>query len=132
MAAPVFKQVAAAALRVLDVRKDLPDELPDSKEPLLAMNDLPPAFEEDNVAEPAAPPAPVLQPAVVDQETGPRFLAGPKVPAFVGKSLRRVLEESASNGIPVESVGYGIARAQTPAPGTILPPGERVRIQFAR
>ncbi|MDX2153804.1 MAG: penicillin-binding protein [Bryobacteraceae bacterium] len=132
VAAPVFKQVAAAALRVLDVRKDLPDVLPETKEPLLAMNDLPPAFEDENVAQEEAEPAPVLQAAVLGPEPAPRFLAGPKVPAFVGKTLRRVLEESASTGIPVESVGHGIARAQSPPPGAILPPGERVRIQFVR
>jgi hypothetical protein len=46
--------------------------------------------------------------------------------------MRDVIQESAALGIPVEFAGSGIARAQIPAPGAILPLGERVRIQFGR
>ncbi len=136
VSAPVFKRVAEEALRILDVRKDLPETLPEDKEKeepddsKLAMNDLPPAFDEDE-QEPT-----LMQPAAVVKETGDqaevRYLDGPKVPDFTGKTLRRVLEESSAAGLALESVGSGIARAQFPPPGTVLPPGERVRVQFAR
>ena len=47
-------------------------------------------------------------------------------------TLRAVLEESAATGVQVEVQGSGLARNQEPPPGTILPPGARVRVQFAR
>jgi len=43
-----------------------------------------------------------------------------------------VLEESAATGLPVEVVGTGLARNQEPPPGSVLPPGGRVRVQFTR
>jgi penicillin-binding protein 2B len=57
---------------------------------------------------------------------------GVKVPNFQGKSMRDVLETASSMGLPLEYAGTGIARAQYPSPGAVLPPGERIRIQFAR
>jgi hypothetical protein len=65
-------------------------------------------------------------------ETVSRVVVGPKVPDFQGKTLRAVLEESAARGLLVEVLGQGIARAQFPAAGAVLPYGERIRIQFAR
>jgi hypothetical protein len=35
-------------------------------------------------------------------------------------------------GLPLLVDGSGIARAQMPAPGAVLPAGERVRVEFAR
>jgi hypothetical protein len=32
----------------------------------------------------------------------------------------------------VELVGSGVARGQRPAPGTILPIGEKIHVEFAR
>ena len=57
---------------------------------------------------------------------------GPKVPDFRGMTLNTVLEESAATGLPVEVLGSGLARNQDPPPGSVLPPGTRVRVQFAR
>lgn len=136
VAAPVFREVAAAALRILDVQKDLPEFLPPSEEPLEKINDL-------AIASLAAPEddreqvdslAAMLRPASMERSSeGPlQQLYGPRVPNFQGKSMRAVLEESAAAGVPVEFVGTGIARGQFPPPGSILPLGERVRVQFAR
>lgn len=55
-----------------------------------------------------------------------------RVPDFRGMPLRTVLEESAATGLPIEVEGDGLARNQDPPPGSVLPPGTRVRVQFAR
>ena len=68
----------------------------------------------------------------IPERTGALDLWGPKVPDFSGKSMRVVLQESAEIGLPVELVGSGVVRAQAPAPGSILPHGQRVRIRFSR
>jgi hypothetical protein len=59
-------------------------------------------------------------------------LAGPRVPNFQGKTVRNVIEQAAAMGIPVEFTGSGIARAQVPEPGAILPSGRFVRVRFGR
>jgi PASTA domain len=61
-----------------------------------------------------------------------RDLAGPRVPNFRGKTLRDVVEQSAALGIPVEFKGGGIAQAQVPEAGAVLPLGQSVRVQFGR
>jgi cell division protein FtsI (penicillin-binding protein 3) len=61
-----------------------------------------------------------------------RSAFGPKVPDLRGMTLRAVLEESAASGLPIEVRGDGMARAQDPAPGGVLAPGARIRVQFAR
>ena len=152
--APVFRAVAMAALRFLDVPKDLPDFVvtpDDSKTPLndLAIADLGgvnPLDDEEQqatqvagVAEPGAPSIPRLPsdvtgpvievPPVSNKEA---VIIGLRAPRFVGKTLRDVLEQSAALGIQVEFSGSGLAAAQQPAPGTPLRQGERIRVQFAR
>jgi hypothetical protein len=68
----------------------------------------------------------------VELEAAPSpLLGGPKVPDFRGKTMLAVLRESAERGMEVETSGHGKARAQEPAPGTILPRGGRVRVKFA-
>jgi membrane peptidoglycan carboxypeptidase len=71
----------------------------------------------------------------VSSDRRPFFSAratGPRVPDFRGMTLNTVLEESAATGLPVEVMGNGLARNQDPPPGSVLPPGTRVRVQFAR
>jgi len=138
-AGPTFKAVATEALRVLEVPKDVPDELP---EPTLVAADMGDLADPDgdselpNILEEGDEDgAPVAQSFVGPrQETAP---AAPKValqtvPNFVGKSMRVVLAEAASKGIMVAPKGSGIARAQIPPPGTVLHEGERIRVQFSR
>lgn len=124
IAAPVFREVASTALRLMSVPRDLPDAPPPREEAPAAYSDLalaelsPPSFslpQTEGSAEPAA-----LE------------LLGPRAPDFYGKSVRRVLEESTQLGLTVEVVGSGLARAQWPPPGEIVPAGGRVRVQFAR
>ena len=58
--------------------------------------------------------------------------SAPTVPNFVGKTVRDVIEESTATGIEVEMLGDGLARAQNPVAGTLLTPGEHIRVRFAR
>ena len=59
------------------------------------------------------------------------LLIGPTVPDFRGKAVLAVLRESASLGLPVQTKGRGVARAQVPAPGTVLPAGALIQVEFA-
>ncbi|HUS04659.1 MAG TPA: penicillin-binding transpeptidase domain-containing protein [Bryobacteraceae bacterium] len=148
VAAPVFHDVAMAALRFLDVQKDLPEgekPIDDGKTPLddLAIAELsgpnPPAADTESAplalagltstqgdlsGQAAGVPAP--------DPSAPPVPTGPKVPNFQGKTLRSVLEESSALGVRVEFVGTGIARAQEPPPGALLTAGQPVKVQFAR
>lgn len=134
VAAPVFREVATAALRLLDVPKDLPEDLPPTSEEPGDTNDLSIAgLDLAAAAEFAEAPTPIGPPGL-EQQMFPAIAQnlGPRVPDFQGKTMRDVLEEAASSGTPVELVGRGIARAQMPQPGAPLPPGEKVRVRFAR
>jgi cell division protein FtsI (penicillin-binding protein 3) len=124
VAAPIFREVAAAALRLLDVPKDLPEPPPPRE-------DEPVDFADLAVADLGSPAAKLPEPGI-PKRAGALDLWGPMVPDFSGKTMRAVLEESAEKGLPVELVGSGIARAQAPPPGSVLALGQRVRIQFVR
>jgi len=160
-AAPVFKTIATEALRMLDVPKDIPQELvaaakasKDAKpaKPEKAADDDvsiaglggPSIMDEDPsvrqlLADQMKPPAHADE----DQDEippapapAPVLFAGPAVPGLVpdfrGKSLRDVMETASSDGIEVMIEGSGLARAQLPLPGQPLRRGERIRIVFAR
>jgi hypothetical protein len=116
--------VAMAALRLLDVPKDLPDAPPPRE-------DEPVDFADLAIAD-LGSPAPLLPEPGIPEHRGVLELWGPKVPNFSGKTMRTVLEESAALGLPLELVGSGIVRGQAPSAGSILPHGERVRVQFVR
>lgn len=125
VAAPVFREVASAALRLLDVPKDVPELIPvvDEKE---KVNDLAIAGLDAN----AIPePAPLEENATAGD---PNEVVGPRVPDFRGKAKRNVVIMSASLGLPVDMIGSGIARSQAPPAGSVLGRGERIRIEFGR
>ncbi len=124
IAAPGFREVAGAALRLLDVPKDLPETPP-------PRDDKPTDFADLAVAD-LGSPADLLPGPGIPRNPGSSDLWGPKVPDFSGKTVRAVLEESAEKGLIVELVGSGVARRQVPPPGAVLAQGERVRVQFAR
>jgi hypothetical protein len=54
------------------------------------------------------------------------------VPSFIGKSLRATIETAQEAGIELDAVGYGVAREQSPPPGTRIPTGARVAVRFTR
>ena len=151
VAAPVFREVAMDALRMLDVPKDLPEI--DTK--LTGKGDSPkePSNELSTRAGLFAPPGqrsvssvtppPVREdPSASAEESSPdrrpfltasaEMSGGPRTPDFSGKSLRSVLEESAAAGFPVEVHGSGLARSQDPPPGAPIRPHALVRVQLGR
>ncbi|MBM3786387.1 MAG: hypothetical protein FJW30_18665 [Acidobacteria bacterium] len=115
--APVFAEVAAAALRTLGVKKDLPDE----DQPAKPESAEPPAQAPLQVAE--TKPEPMPETPIAN---------GQRVPDFSGMTLRRVMEKSMSEGWNVQPVGQGLARAQEPPAGTLVPPAHRIRVVFRR
>ena len=138
---PEAAAVATEALRVLDVPRDLPDlnPEPERESPAdaddLSIADLgsgEPNVMEELAAQQSAPGAAVYASSDVVSADAAPVEAGPKVPNFRGKTMRAVVEEASAIGLPVLFDGSGIARAQVPAPGTVLHAGERVRVQFAR
>jgi cell division protein FtsI (penicillin-binding protein 3) len=151
-AAPVFKTIATEALRMLDVPKDIPQELVASAKPVknekrveddLSIADLggPSIMEEDPgvkqlLAEQMKPVVPKDDedeiPAAPVSGTMAPAPQGPTVPDFRGKSMRDVVEAASADGIEVMIEGSGVARAQLPLPGQPLRRGERIRIVFAR
>jgi cell division protein FtsI (penicillin-binding protein 3) len=164
VAAPVFRDVAMTALRILEVPKDLPDT--DLRAKAAAPKPEPNQAADLAIAGVGEPPADVLDarndtarmPAVSSNIPSPpvpaesaanatasdadrrHFLqtaevAGPKVPSFRGMTLRQVLEEVSADGLQVEvggAVKIGLVREQDPPAGASLPPGKRIRVQFAK
>ena len=127
-AAPVFKAVATEALRVLDVPKDLPETSPEKQEAA------PPDTDDLSIAD-LGSSEPNIMEEVAASQSGTSALteeSGPTVPNFRGKTVRAVVEEASAMGLPLLVDGSGIARAQIPPPGAVLPAGERVRVEFAR
>ncbi len=149
VSAPVFKSVTEEALRVLDVPKDTFEEekaTPRKDEQAVGVNDLPIAISEPKlpnileeeerplVSQPAAAPVPDRLIASagmpgVNQGGASRV---PRVPNFIGMTMRSVVEQASARGLQVMVDGSGVARTQDPAPGDPLHPGERIRIRFGR
>jgi cell division protein FtsI (penicillin-binding protein 3) len=115
VAAPVFKEIAEYALRVLDVRP----------QPLLA----------------AAPtPARVPEPERSDDAPGPAAVewAGPAVrtgrvavPPLAGLPARAAIRALESAGLGAELSGTGRVVEQSPPPGRAVERGSRVRMRLA-
>jgi len=138
-AGPVFVKVMTEALRRTGVPRDVPQEIeeleakekPAAKDKNLQADDL-------SLAELSTPLTPDemreasggdAAAAEADQSADP---SPPKVPDFVGKTVKDVMMAAAANNIDVEMLGDGLARSQNPAAGSVLIPGEHVRVRFAR
>ncbi|MDQ6705431.1 MAG: transpeptidase family protein, partial [Acidobacteriota bacterium] len=127
--APAFREVAAAALRLLNVPKDLPDSpLPDPRESEADDNDV--ALAELASSDP--------QPLAGENDTalsGQRpFFTGPEVPDFRGMTMKDVIQKCAEAGLRVEFTGArtGLVRSQSPVPGVMLPNETTIRVQMGR
>ena len=83
----------------------------------------------EDVADAAALQAkiPATGTVVLDVEQG-----GIEVPSFVGKTVRGAIESAQDAGLELEAVGSGVARQQSPLPGTHVAAGAHVTVQFGR
>jgi len=122
-AAPVFHAVATEALRVMDVPRDLPDQTPP---PQLAKKA---EVDDLSIADIGSDQPNILEEGDDESETA---AAGPRVPNFRGMTMRAVLATAAAQGLTVVPGGSGVARMQSPPPGSLLHEGERIRVQFVR
>jgi cell division protein FtsI (penicillin-binding protein 3) len=137
-AGPVFVRLMTAALGRLGVSRDAPEELEEllakQKKAAHGKNDAP-EKDSDTVADLVTP----LTPEEMAEAQGREAADGadadpnaPKVPDFVGKTTKDVLQEATAVGVEVDMFGAGLARTQFPAAGASLIPGEHVRVRFAR
>ncbi len=58
--------------------------------------------------------------------------AGITVPSFLGKTVRNAVETAQDTGLDLEPLGSGLARSQSPPPGSHVPAGSRVTVTFGR
>ena len=54
------------------------------------------------------------------------------VPDFRGKSVRSAIEIAQDSGLELDAIGSGLAQEQSPAAGTHVTSGSRVRVRFGR
>ncbi len=64
---------------------------------------------------------------VLDVEQG-----GIVVPSFLGKSVRAAIEMAQESGLDLDAVGSGLARQQSPPPGSHVASGSQVTVKFGR
>ena len=64
---------------------------------------------------------------VLDVEEG-----GIEVPSFLGKTLRVAIEAAQDSGLELDAVGSGVAREQSPLPGTHVATGSHIAVHFGR
>lgn len=140
-AGPVFEKVMQTALQRLGVARDAPGEIDEliAKEHEQELKHGKDQSEQDDVvmAEADGP----LSSDEMKQAQGGELAASlavaadtdpeaPRVPNFVGKTVKDVVTEATADGLELEMSGSGLARAQSPEPGVALFPGERIRVRF--
>jgi cell division protein FtsI (penicillin-binding protein 3) len=84
---------------------------------------------------PLVPQPPPPSPAAASAPAGSVVVdvdGGQVAPSFLGKPLRQVIELAQQDGIEIEAIGSGLAREQSPAPGTHLGAGQKVAVRFGR
>jgi cell division protein FtsI (penicillin-binding protein 3) len=140
VAGPVFEKVMESALQRLGVARDMPEEIDDliAKERAQAAQNQ--DGEQDDVSL-AEADGPLTSDELKEAQGDDASVSGatsdsdpdaPKVPDFVGKTVKDVMTEAAADGLDVDMFGSGLARTQTPEPGAALLPGEHIRVRFQR
>jgi cell division protein FtsI (penicillin-binding protein 3) len=116
VAAPVFREIAAAVLGRLGV---VPYPRPEDDEPLRA------------AALPARRPAPRARDVIARAERHVAAEAAvPAMPSFLGLSLREALARAQEGGWAVEVTGTGYVQAQIPPPGSPLSNDRRLALRL--
>jgi cell division protein FtsI (penicillin-binding protein 3) len=114
-------QVAASVVVPAAIRQPEPPE-PRVPEPAqtAALEDKPPGA-------PVPGHLPSSGTIVLDVEQG-----GIVVPSFLGKSVRSAIEMAQESGLDLDAVGSGLARQQSPPPGSHVASGSQVTVKFGR
>jgi cell division protein FtsI (penicillin-binding protein 3) len=137
-AGPVFVKVMDEALRRMGVPRDVPEEIEElAAKEKDALKDKKKEVGDLSLAELSTPltPEEMKEASGEADETNAVESADPdalRVPDFVGKTVKDVMVEAAAENIDVEMMGDGLARSQTPAAGSVLIPGDHIRVRFAR
>jgi len=135
-AGPAFQTIATAALRLLNVPRDVPEEVEALEQKELAemakRQGVHEARDVDDDALADLAPAPEASETTANAASAGDAGDVARVPDFTGKTVQDVMEEAAQSGVQVDLLGEGLARAQQPSPGSVLPAGGHVRVRFAR
>lgn len=124
-AAPVFSGVTKAALRILNIPKDLPDD--DKSEPAkIAEND--PSVNDAAFAL-LTEEKPVEEVENSSTELTKTTLVTPN---YMGFTLRTVLEAASAKGFRIDPSGSGLVRSQSPLPGEPISYGQKIKLKFGR
>jgi cell division protein FtsI (penicillin-binding protein 3) len=129
-----------AALDIADsVAADTTPLPPPPKPPAAQVAVVPAALrEKESIARTTPATAPRQEPAAAGPESSKSTVVldveqgGIEVPSFIGKSVRGAIETAQDSGLELNPVGSGLAREQTPAPGTHVTAGSRVLVKFGR
>ncbi len=121
VAAPVFKAVAGAALRTLNVPTDLPVIEKTTPAAPVIFSDV--AFADLTEQKPVE---------IVDNLEVTDTKSTLITPDFVGKPLRDVLAEASRQGFRIDPKGSGLVRAQVPAPGSPIAYGQKIQLRLGR
>lgn len=81
---------------------------------------------------PASAPAPTPARAAPGGTVIMNVESGVLVPSVIGMPLRSAIEAAARAGLEIDATGSGIARVQSPPPGSRIPAGARIAVRFSR
>ncbi len=126
-AGPVWTDIMNEALRLYDVPKDLPEKEVPQTAPAKPDDGVEVAEIEGDTGSNVLEDDPSVMPKLTDI---PLAAEGAVAPDFRGKSMRAVVREAYAQGLTVAPQGSGVARNQSPAPGTPLHSGEPIRVLF--
>jgi cell division protein FtsI (penicillin-binding protein 3) len=118
--AEIASQVVAAAQVQ---REHLASIVPASPSPVAK----PPMPNEATANASAATKSPAGETVILEVAEG-----GIEVPSFLGKNVRGALEMAQDAGLDLAAIGSGVAREQSPQPGTHVAAGARVVVRFGR
>ena len=136
-AGPAFVRLMVASLNRLGIVRDVPEEIEElmaKKAPKTKAAKPGEDADSDTVAELTTPFTAEEMNTGSGQDEIVALTDGlaSKAPDFVGKTVRDVMQEATATGIEVDMLGDGLARAQNPPAGTLLNPGEHIRVRFQR
>ncbi len=78
------------------------------------------------------PPSGALPPAALSGAIAVDAQRRVSVPSFAGEPVRQAVEAAGMAGLSLQVLGSGLATAQVPAPGALVPLGTAVVVRFAR